>query len=189
MTLEQLRQMGAVLEGHFLLTSGRHSAVYFEKFRLLEQPRVLSELVAAMLAQLPAHAAQVVVGPTLGGVLVAYEAARQLGIRAAYAEREGNGRAFRREGAPEPDTPVLVVDDVLTTGTSIREVLALLEVCRARVVGIGVLIDRSETPPTFGIPLVSALRLPAVSYAPEECPLCRAGMPLTKRGSRETPPR
>jgi orotate phosphoribosyltransferase len=129
-SLQELEHIGAVLRGHFLLTSGRHSAVYFEKFRLLEQPALLERLVGAVLASLPREAvaaAQAVVGPTLGGVIVAYEAARQLGIRALYAEREGDGRAFRRGSMLEPSTPALVVDDVLTTGTSIRETLALLE--------------------------------------------------------------
>lgn len=184
MSIEELERIGAVLHGHFLLTSGRHSDRYFEKFRLLEQPGMLQAYVGAMLARLPGHEVQAVVGPTLGGVLVAYEAARQLGVRALYAEREGTGRAFRRDSRLEPGTPVLVVDDVLTTGTSIREVLALLGHYRAQVRGIGVLIDRSETEPDFGVPLASALRLPAVSYAPEECPLCRQGIPLVKRGSR-----
>jgi orotate phosphoribosyltransferase len=153
---QELERIGAVLHGHFLLTSGRHSDLYFEKFRLLEQPALLEQAVGAMLANLPREAvgaAQVVVGPTLGGVLVAYEAARQLGVRALYAEREGDGRAFRRGSLLEPHTPALLVDDVLTTGTSIREVLALLEQYRARVVGIGVLIDRSESPLAFGAPL------------------------------------
>jgi orotate phosphoribosyltransferase len=184
---QELERIGAVLHGHFLLTSGRHSDLYFEKFRLLEQPALLERLVGTMLANLPREAvgaAQVVVGPTLGGVIVAYEAARQLSIRALYAEREGDGRAFRRGSLLEPHTPVLLVDDVLTTGTSIREVLALLEQYRARVVGIGVLIDRSESSLAFGAPLASALRLPAQTYAPDECPLCQQGVPLTKRGSR-----
>ncbi|BCW96313.1 MAG: orotate phosphoribosyltransferase [Fimbriimonadales bacterium] len=187
MTLNDLERIGAVLRGHFLLTSGRHSDLYFEKFRLLEAPSLLGTAVDLMLSRLPERAwrqAKAIVGPTLGGVIVAYEAARQLDVRALYAEREGDGRAFRRGSVLEPDTPVLVVDDVLTTGTSIREVLALLERSQARVLGIGVLIDRSESPIEFGAPLASALRLPAQTYAPDECPLCRQGVPLTKRGSR-----
>ncbi|CUU36092.1 MAG: orotate phosphoribosyltransferase [Armatimonadetes bacterium] len=184
MTLSDLQAIGAVLQGHFLLTSGRHSEVYFEKFRLLERPALLGQAVAQMLAQLGAVEVAAVVGPTLGGVLVAYETARQLGVPALYAEREGETRAFRR-GYPLPSgAPVLLVDDVLTTGTSLREVLVLLERVRARPVAIGVLIDRSETPPDFGLPLVSALRLPAQTYDPAECPLCRQGIPLQKRGSR-----
>ncbi|MCS6918864.1 MAG: orotate phosphoribosyltransferase [Fimbriimonadales bacterium] len=186
MTLSDLERIGAVLHGHFLLTSGRHSDLYFEKFRLLEQPRLLTETVRAMLARIPnLSSVQAVVGPTLGGVVVAYEAARQLGVRALYAEREGDGRAFRRGSFLQHDTPVLVVDDVLTTGTSVREVLDLLQRHQAQVMGIGVLIDRSETPPDFGALLVSALRLPAETYAPEECPLCKQGLPLTQRGSRK----
>ena len=187
MSQQELERIGAVLHGHFLLTSGRHSDLYFEKFRLLEQPALLEQAVGTMLANLPREAvaaAQVVVGPTLGGVLVAYEAARQMGVRALYAEREGDGRAFRRGSVLEPATPVLVVDDVLTTGTSIREVLTLLEDCQVQAVGIGVLIDRSESPLAFGAPLARALRLPAETYAPDECPLCQQGMPITKRGSR-----
>jgi len=188
-SLQALERIGAVLHGHFLLTSGRHSDLYFEKFRLLEQPALLERLVGTMLANLPREAvgaAQVVVGPTLGGVIVAYEAARQLGVRALYAEREGDGRAFRRGSLLEPNTPALVVDDVLTTGTSIREVLALLEGYQAQVVGIGVLIDRSESPLAFGAPLMRALHLPAETYAPDDCPLCRQGVPITTRGSRST---
>ncbi|MCS7300358.1 MAG: orotate phosphoribosyltransferase [Fimbriimonadales bacterium] len=185
MNLSDLERIGAVLHGHFLLTSGRHSAIYFEKFRLLEQPRLLEIAVRGMLAGLgDLSAVEAVVGPTLGGVIVAYEAARQLSVRALYAEREGDGRAFRRESLLPPQTRVLVVDDVLTTGTSIREVLTLLQQHEAQVVGIGVLIDRSETLPDFGAPLASALRLPAASYDPAECPLCQQGAPLTKRGSR-----
>ncbi|OYT71566.1 MAG: orotate phosphoribosyltransferase [Armatimonadetes bacterium JP3_11] len=184
MSLKELEHIGAVLRGHFLLTSGRHSDIYFEKFRLLEQPRMLEEWVDAMLANTPWRSVEVVVGPTLGGVLVACEAARQLGVRALYAEREGDKRAFRRGSALEPGTHVLIVDDVLTTGTSIREVLELLQDYQVSVVGVGVLIDRSETPPDFGAPLASALRLPAKTYDPAECPLCQQGLPLTKRGSR-----
>ncbi len=185
MTLHDLERIGAVLRGHFLLTSGRHSDIYFEKFRLLEQPDLLIPTVQAMLRQMQGlTSVQAVVGPTLGGVIVAYEAARQLGVRALYAEREGDGRTFRRDSVLEPRSPVLIVDDVLTTGTSIREVLELLQRYRAQVVGIGVLIDRSETPPDFGTPLASALRLPAQTYAPDECPLCKEGLSLTQRGSR-----
>lgn len=187
MNLEELERIGAVLRGHFLLTSGRHSDLYFEKFRLLESPALLERTVRAMLTHLPRTAVEgveAVVGPTLGGVIVAYEAARQLSVRALYAEREGDARTFRRGSVLQAGTPVLVVDDVLTTGTSIREVLQLLETLGAHVRGIGVLIDRSEPPLAFGVPLTYAMRLPAATYAPDACPLCQQGIPLTKRGSR-----
>jgi len=183
-TPQVLEHIGAVLHGHFLLTSGRHSAVYFEKFRLLERPDLLAEAVGVMLESFPSVPIEGVVGPTLGGVIVAYEVARQLGVRAFYAEREGAQRVFRRDGAPAPGMRLLIVDDVLTTGGSIREVLTLVQAYRVQVVGIGVLIDRSEQPIEFGYPLAVALRLPAESFAPESCPLCQQGIPLTKRGSR-----
>ncbi len=184
MSLQALETIGAVLHGHFLLTSGRHSALYFEKFRLLERPDRLVPMVSQLLEPLRKYSIDAVVGPTLGGVVVAYECARQLGVPALYAEREGEGRAFRRGSDLAPNSSVLVVDDVLTTGTSIREVLALMEQVGARVEAIGVLIDRSEQMPDFGVPLFSALRIPAESYPPENCPLCQQGVPLTKRGSR-----
>lgn len=184
MNLQMLESLGAILHGHFLLTSGRHSGVYFEKFRLLERPDVLEAMVRTMVSALPPVKVEVVIGPTLGGVLVAYEVARQLGVSALYAEREGEGRAFRRGGEPPVGTPVLVVDDVLTTGTSIHEVLALAERHCLQVKAVGVLIDRSPAPPDFGVPIVSALRMPTESYAPEACPLCQQGIPLIKRGSR-----
>jgi orotate phosphoribosyltransferase len=183
-TREELAQIGAILEGHFLLTSGRHSALYFEKFRLLERPDRLARVVAAMLAPFQGTPIEGVVGPTLGGVIVAYEAARQLGVQAFYAEREGEGRAFRRDGAPARGTRLLIVDDVLTTGRSVQEVLTLLQHYEVQIVGIGVLIDRSEQPPAFGYPIAAALRLPTESYDPAACPLCQQGVPLTKRGSR-----
>lgn len=184
MRLDDLQAIGAVLHGHFLLTSGRHSDLYFEKFRLLERPDLLEPLVSEMLAQIGALTVQAVVGPTLGGVLVAYETARQLGVPALYAERENGARTFRRGSVLPPNASVLVVDDVLTTGTSLYELLALLKQVHAQPVAIGVLIDRSETPPDFGVRLVSAVRLPARTYAPAECPLCQRGIPIEKRGSR-----
>lgn len=180
----ELEAIGAVLRGHFLLTSGKHSDLYFEKFRLLERPDILARAVSAMLAQLRMVTVQAVVGPTLGGVLVAYETARQLGVPALYSEREGAERAFRRGYFLKEGAPVLVVDDVLTTGTSIREVLTLLQEVGATPVAVGVLIDRSEKLPEFGVPLVSAMRLPAKTYDPPECPLCQQGIPIQKRGSR-----
>ncbi len=198
---QTLAEIGVILHGHFLLTSGRHSGVYFEKFRLLERPEVLKTMVREMLNQLAPVQVEVVIGPTLGGVLVAYETARQLGVRALYAEREGEKRVFRRDGVPPPDTPVLIVDDVLTTGTSLREVVELAHQHHLQVRAIGVLIDRSEPAPLLPkegeqggktdalaclLPykIVSALRLPAESYDPSDCPLCQQGIPLIKRGSR-----
>lgn len=184
MESQVLRAVGAIEEGHFRLSSGRHSRYYFEKFRLLERPELLGSLVGQLVAPFRSQNIQAVVGPTVGGVLVAYEAARQLGVRALYVEREEGQRVLRRGSTLEAGMRVLVVDDVLTTGTSIREMLTLIEALHALPIGIAVLIDRSETPLSFPYPIVSVWRLPTETYAPEECPLCRAGQPLTVRGSR-----
>lgn len=179
-----LEEIGGVLHGHFLLSSGRHSGQYFEKFRLLERPELLEPLVKRMIEPFREKPIEVVVGPTVGGLLVAYEAAKQFGVRALYSEREEGKRVLRRGAVLEPGIYALVVDDVLTTGLSIREVIELVRSAGGQVIGVGVLIDRSEELLDFGCPLSSASKLQAETYSPEECPLCQAGIPLTKPGSR-----
>jgi orotate phosphoribosyltransferase len=126
-----------------------------------------------------------VAGPTTGGIILAHEVARQMGLPAIYAERQAEGRAFRRGLRLAPGTKVLVVDDVLTTGKSIREVIAAVETQGGVVAGIGVLVDRSEGNMDFGVPLYSCLRAAAATYAPPECPQCAAGVPLTTPGSSQ----
>jgi orotate phosphoribosyltransferase len=127
---------------------------------------------------------EVVAGPTTGGIILAHEVARQLGVRGIFAEREGyNQRAFKRGFSVSPGEKVLVVDDVLTTGKSIREVVSLVREQGAKVTGIGVLVDRSEQEYDFGFPLFSCLRSFTRTYKPQECPLCTARVPLVKPGS------
>lgn len=173
---------GAVLRGHFLLTSGRHSPVYWEKFRVIEQPEATVRLCAIVAAQYRASKVDVVAGPTTGGVVLAYEVARQLGTRCAFAEKVEGGRKFRRGVAIQPGERVLIVDDILTTGTSLQDVIAAVKQVRGSIVGIAVLVDRSEQQLDLGFPLFSCLRSPTVSYTPDACPLCREGIPLTKLG-------
>lgn len=177
-----LRDTGTLLEGHFLLTSGRHSRAYVEKFRIIQYPAYTQELCSLLVEEFRGLDVEVVAGPTTGGIILAFEVARQMGVRAIFAEKSGEGRAFRRSLALSPGERVLVVDDILTTGGSIRQVL--LEVARwgANPVGVGVLVDRSDPPPVFGVPLFSCLRLPIPSYDAGECPLCREGLPLVKPG-------
>src|SRR5690348_14307138 len=123
-----LREVGALREGHFLLSSGRHSDRYIEKFDLLADPRATATICEQIAAQFADAGVAVVAGPTTGGILLAFEVARQLGVRAAYAERAANGpgREFRRGAIPHPGERVLAVDDILTTGGSVRETLAAL---------------------------------------------------------------
>ncbi|HYI15809.1 MAG TPA: orotate phosphoribosyltransferase [Thermomicrobiales bacterium] len=185
--LRQLEQIGALKHGHFLLASGRHSAQYVEKFDLLRQPRATERACRSLIEQL-GDLAQVdlVVGPTTGGILLAFEIGRQLSLPAAYAERARDGaseRAFKRGTVISPGTRVLVVDDILTTGGSVRETLAALDVAAAEVRAIGLLVDRSGGAVAFDAPLVSLATLDIETFAPEDCPLCRDQVPMTKPGS------
>lgn len=181
-----LEASGAILRGHFLLTSGRHSAIYFEKFRVLEQPRVLSALCGEI-----AHAfqgrADLVMGPTTGGIIIAFEVARQMGVSALYAESEAGVRKLRRGATVPPGARVLVVDDVLTTGRSVREVLGLVADAGATAAGVGVLIDRSESELAFGCPLFASHRVEAESFSPDAVPEWLSAIPVTKPGTREDP--
>ncbi len=185
---EIFEQSGAILRGHFLLTSGLHSPVYWEKFRVLQYPNYTEELCRRIADHFRNQAVQVVAGPTTGGIILAFEVARQLGVRGIFAEKEASGeRTFRRGFAVNPGERVLIVDDILTTGSSIREVMAAATKQRGVVIGIGVLGDRSEKEPEFGVPLFSCYRAETPTYTPEECPLCAAGIPLVKPGSSQSP--
>lgn len=185
---ELLREAGAIKKGHFLLSSGLHSDTYIEKFDLLRRPRVTERVCVGFVRAFADARVDVVVGPTTGGILLAFETARQMDVMAAYAEREGeSGRAIRRGTVFAPGTRVLVVDDILTTGGSVRETLAALAVHPVTVVGVGVLMDRSTQLVDFGVPLVSLYREPVAVYRPEDCPLCAAGVPLVKPGTTAKP--
>jgi orotate phosphoribosyltransferase len=176
---------GAVLNGHFLLTSGLHSPIYWEKFQVLQYPQYTQELCRQIAEHFKNMDIQVVAGPTTGGVILAFEVGRQLGVRGIFAEKaEGSSeRSFRRGFNIAPGERVLLVDDILTTGSSVFQVIAAINQLKGKLVGIGVLVDRSDKPIDFGVPLFSCVRSATVTYKPEECPLCKAGIPLTKRGS------
>lgn len=182
---ELLESSGAILRGHFLLTSGRHSDVYFEKFRVIEQPPVLSALCTEIAQHYAGQGIDAIAGPTTGGIIIAFEVARQMGLPAVYVESE-NGRKTLRRGKTLPaGQRVLIVDDVLTTGTSLVESRVAIEEAGGEVVGYGVLIDRSSPDLDLGRPLYGAYRVQAVSYAPEEVPDWLAAIPAVKPGTRK----
>jgi orotate phosphoribosyltransferase len=185
--LELLEGSGAIQQGHFLLSSGKHSDRYVEKFHLLRNPAVTSRICEGFAEQFRDLGAEVVVGPTTGGILLAFEVGRQLGIAAAYAERASEGslaREFRRGTTFASGARVVVVDDILTTGGSVRETVAALEARGVEISAIGVLVDRSGGGVNFGgyslHPLVS---MKVEAWSADVCPLCRQGIPLTKPGT------
>ena len=182
---EIFQKSGAILEGHFLLTSGLHSPVYWEKFQVLQYPNYTEQLCRLITAHFQNQQIQVVAGPTTGGIILAFEVAKQLGVRGIFAEKEADQRAFRRGFAISPGERVLIVDDILTTGKSIYEVMAAVAESKGIVIGIGVLVDRSEQPLEFGVPLFSCHRTVTQTYTPEDCPLCAAQIPLVKPGSSQ----
>lgn len=175
---------GALLTGHFLLSSGRHSDRYFQCALVLQHPSYAELLCRELVRRLDVGRVEAVVGPALGGIIVSYEVARALGVRSLFAERENGRMTLRRGFALSPGERVLVVEDVVTTGGSVREVLEAVRQSGAEAAGVAALVDRSNGSVDFGLPFYSLLTLPAASYLPQECPLCRRGEPLVKPGSR-----
>lgn len=176
-----LRSTGAILEGHFQLASGRHSGVYIEKFRIMEDPPATAALCAMIAAHFRHSGATLVIGPAMGGVILAYETAKHLGLHGIFAEKDGNGGLmFDRGFEVAPGQPVLVVDDVLTTGGSVKKVLSLLENAGAKVIGVGFLIDRTNGSVDFGVPFYACHAMQIESYAPADCPLCAQRLDLVQ---------
>jgi orotate phosphoribosyltransferase len=179
--------VGAFLRGHFVYTSGRHGADYLEKFRILEDPKATSELAALIAERFRSLEPKLVAGPTTGGIILAYEVARQLGIEAVYAERgERGGRVLRRGFEIPPHIRVLVVDDVVTTGGSVAEMQDCIASAGGDVIAIGVLADRTAGRAATDIPFFACLTVDFPSYAPDSCPLCASGIPVAPpRGSAQ----
>ena len=180
--LETLESRGAIQSGHFRLSSGRHSNLFVQKFRILEDPRLV-ELVAREIAE---HARAlrptVVVSAAVGGIVLGYETARQLETLGIFVEKESGVPSLRRGFALGPGDRALVVEDVVTTGGSVREVLDVVRAHGAEIAGVGIIVRRA--PADFGVPSFALLDLPIESYEPADCPQCAAGEAITEPGSR-----
>jgi orotate phosphoribosyltransferase len=177
---------GALLDGHFLLKSGRHAGRYLEKFLVLQHPAFGVELCRRFAEVLAPYRPTLVVGPTTGGVLLAFETARQLGgsVRAAFAEPASvGGRSLRRGWAVGPEERVVLVDDVLTTGASLVETVEAVRAAGVEPVAAAVIVDRSVTPVELGVPLHALGRFDVPAWDADACELCAAGVPLHKPGS------
>ena len=190
MTLEErdilqiLKNTGAILSGHFLLSSGIHSDGYIQCARILQYP-YHSDQVLRLIAQKVRHLdIEIVVGPALGGIIVAYELGRQLHTKAMFAERKDGIMQFRRGFVIKPGDKVLITEDVVTTGKSTMEVKELVEERGADVIGVACIVDRRSKEYNLDIPLYGALKMDIKTYAPENCPLCRKGVPIENPGSR-----
>lgn len=177
-------QSGAYLTGHFVLSSGRHSDTYIEKFTVLQQPAFTTRMCEELARRFEADGIETVVGPLTGGMLLAYEVARYLGTRFIFTEREGDCMTLRRGFSVHPGERVLVVEDVVTTGGSVQEVLKALRERDVDVVGVGALVDRSSGRADFGCRFEPLWTVDIASFTADDCPLCRDGVQITKRGSR-----
>ena len=182
--LDVFRRNSALLEGHFILSSGLHSDRYIQCALVLQHPRAAEQLGSELAAQLRHLGASVVAAPALGGILVAHEVARALGLRAIFTERQEGVMTLRRGFSLTAGEPTLVVEDVLTTGLSTRETIQCVEQAGGKVVGAGALIDRSGGTADLGLPRAALLTLQIQNYNPAECPLCKSGSPAIKPGSR-----
>lgn len=177
--LDLFRRTGVLVEGHFRLTSGRHSPVFLQCSLVLQYPPYAEMLCRQLAAPFQDSGVQGVIGPALGGVILAYETARALGVRAVFAEKEEGQLRLRRGFSLSPGERFLVVEDAISTGGSVNRILELLAQARAQAIGVAVLADRSGGRVEFGIPQVALVTMDIPSYSPAECPQCRAGIPLT----------
>jgi len=176
-----LEEAGALLEGHFLLTSGLHSDKYIEKMRILEDPELMEPFFNKMIDLSPDT--DWFVGPTLGGAIIAFELARMTGRKSAFAERIEAGRELKREFAIKNSDNIVIVDDILTTGSSIKETIKAID--KGKIIAAVVMIDRSTTNIEIDIPVKSVLKYPIENYREERCRLCKESVPLTKRGGKK----
>lgn len=181
------QQTGAILDGHFVLASGLHSPRYVQCALALQYPEQATRLGERLAAYFRSLEVQVVVAPAIGGILVAHEVARALGARALFAERKGGRLQLRRGFRLRPGERVVVVEDVVTTGQSLREVVQIVRDQAADVVGLGALLNRSQSEILpLGPPLHALLTLPIPVYQPDQCPLCRQGLPLEAPGTKQS---
>jgi len=184
--LRIFHETGALLEGHFLLTSGLHSPQYFQCALVLQYPKYAELFAGEIVRQFAGQEIDAVIAPAIGGIVVSQEVGRQLGVRAIWAERESDSMTLRRGFRIEPGERVLVVEDVVTTGGSVREVIQLVRESGGFVVGVGAIVDRSAGKVRFDVPFAAAFSMDVITYQPEDCPLCQQGVPLVKPGSRKT---
>lgn len=186
--IEILKEAQVLQEGHFLLTSGRHSGKYMQCAKLFQYTKYSEELCRELAEKFKNDGIDVVIGPAIGAIQMSYEVSRHLGVKNIFAERENGKMTLRRGFTIEPGQRVLVVEDVVTTGGSVREVIDIVQAHGGIVAGVGVVVDRTAGKVDFGTRLESVVSMEIESYEPDECPLCKEGKPIVKPGSRNIKP-
>jgi orotate phosphoribosyltransferase len=182
--LSAFRRLGALLDGHFKLSSGLHSPAYLQCALVLQHPGEAERLGGALAAMMPGMRASVVLSPALGGLIIGHEVARALGVRAIFAERVDGKLTLRRGFDLTPDDRVIVVEDVVTTGGSTRETMDVARAAGATVVAAAAVINRSGQASPVDVPFAALAAITPPTYTPDACPLCARGMAVTKPGSR-----
>ena len=183
--LSIFKSTNALLNGHFLLTSGRHSDVYFQCAKVLQFPEYTEQLCTIIADEFCDKEIDTVISPAIGGLVVGQEVARQLNKKFIFAERENKKLTLRRGFELNIGERVLICEDVVTTGGSVFEVIDIVKSNNAKVTGIGVIVDRSNGKVNFGYSQMSTIKLDVKSYLPNECPLCKEGLEIVKPGSRK----
>ncbi len=179
-----LEDRGALLRGHFRLSSGRHSDRFIQKFRILEDPHLVEPIARAIAEHFRPSDPTIVVSAAVGGIVLGYEVARALGVKGIFVEKEAGVPTFRRGFSLSPQDRALIVEDVITTGGSVREVLSVVRASGARIVGVGAIVVRGDA--DFGVPFMAMMDMPMLSYDPDVCPQCKDGMSLDDPGSRRS---
>lgn len=183
--LDLFAKAGVMKEGHFRLTSGKHSERYMQCAQLMQYPEYIAEACQGLKEQIGQEKVDVVIGPATGAITLSYEMGRTMGTRALFAERENGKMTLRRNFSIKPGEKVLVVEDVITTGGSVKEVIEVVKELGGEVVGVACIVNRSGGKADFGTKLYSLINLEIKTYEPEECPLCKQGVPVVKPGSRK----
>jgi len=191
MTFEErsdlFKKSGAFMEGHFLLSSGLHSPQYVEKFRVLEYPDYTEALCRDIAEHFKNDSIELVIGPMTGGIVLAHEVAKALKVKSMFTERVDNVMSLRRGFSFKEGTKILLVEDIVTTGGSIFEVIKVIRELGGDIRGVGYLVDRSGGKVDFGVKQYPLVKLDIVTYQPDNCPLCKNGIELIKPGSKKNP--
>lgn len=178
------QETNALEDGHFILTSGLHSDRYFQGAKVLQYPDIAAKLCSQIGKHFREKEIDAVIAPAVGGIIVTHEVAKSLGVRAIYAERQQGEMSLRRGFEVEKGENMLVVEDVITTGGSVKEVIDLVQACEGNLVGVGCMVDRSRGQADFGTEFFSLIQLNIQAFQPRNCEFCKQGMPAIKPGSR-----